>query len=72
MTCPICLLPHPLNIVPDGIWYDPAGVPVAISYRCTCGTNRSIPWADATHGQRIEAQLAQLTRDSKSEMKGRV
>jgi len=70
--CPCCSRPEPLHIVPDGIWHDPmTDAPIAIAYRCSCGTNRSKLWEKATPGERIEANLAELTRDEYSKMMGR-
>lgn len=67
--CPRCGAPEPMNIVPDGIWYDPkTNAPLTIAYRCGCGTNRSRSWAEANHQERIDAHLAEMARDSKSEM----
>jgi hypothetical protein len=67
--CPRCSSPEPVAFTPDGIWYALDGItPRAIAYRCGCGTNRSRPWAAATHGQRIEAGLAQLARDGGNEI----
>lgn len=72
LNCPCCSRPRPLNFVPDGIWYRPyTEIPTDIAYRCECGTNRSIPWAEATLSQRIEAGLVQASREYQSEMMGR-
>lgn len=68
MKCPCCQRPRPLDPVIDGIWYRPfTDIPTDIAYRCVCGSNRSIPWADATREQRQQAYLAQLSRDAASE-----
>jgi hypothetical protein len=43
-------------------------VPHHVQFNCSCGTTRGIAWAAATEGQRIEAGLVQMSRDSRSEM----
>jgi len=69
MNCPCCSRPEPLDIIPDGIWYEPLmNNPVGIAYRCACGTNRTLPWTSATTAQRIEAGLVQLSRDAENEI----
>jgi hypothetical protein len=69
--CPKCGLPEPLNLTPDGIWYKPfTGDPIGIAYRCACGTNRTLNWADSTKMQRIEAFLADMAKDKENEMVG--
>jgi hypothetical protein len=43
--------------------------PILALYNCrACGSTLSIPWAETTVAQRIEAGLAQMTVDARSEM----
>ena len=66
LTCP-----HPSKII-DGIYrLDIHHPPVAVAWTCeACRTSGATKWAEATHQDRIAAHLAELARDSKSEMAG--
>jgi len=66
MICPCCSRPTPLNPTIIGIQYLDAE-PKLILWNCECGSTRAIRWAAATRAQRMEAFLADLSRQQ-SEM----
>jgi len=61
LTCPVCRRSRPLNPWVTGIWYSAKGEPVAVAYKCICGNNRNIPWAEATSEQRTRAYIAEAS-----------
>ena len=53
----------------DGIYTLNGNIPYMLAWTCEdCKSSGGKKWADATHGERIEAGLVQMARDSKSEM----
>ena len=67
MSC-ACGRPRPISPVILGIQYDTNNAPALILFNCECKSTLAIPWASATRAQRVEAFLADLARDGKSEM----
>lgn len=57
-ACPCCGLPQPVNPHFTGTWFDMEDRPLAGAYRCTCNTNRSVPWDEMTFDQKQEARRA--------------
>jgi len=68
MNCPCCDRPEPLNPTIIGVQEDLYGAPALILWNCVCGTTRAIEWTEASYSQRIEAGVAQMSRDAHSEM----
>jgi hypothetical protein len=65
-----CGRPYPPSLPILGIQYDYYSAPAVILFNCICNSTRGIRWADATEKQRVEARLAELSRDAESEMQG--
>jgi hypothetical protein len=73
MTLPPCsccgIVVDESQITPDGTYS--YGSAILISFKCPCGTNRALRWQDVSHDTRKAAHLAEMARDSKSEMMAR-